>query len=165
MSPIATLTRGIDALSRLFGYLAALITIVLIGVTLFEVFSRYALHAPTVWAFDVAYMMNGALVLLGSAMALKVNQHVTIDILSTTFTYRQKQVIEVLTFGLLMLPALGFITYTSWIEFWKAYVNGTLEHVSPWRPVLWPFRLVIAVGLTALWLQVLARVLQPRPPE
>lgn len=159
-----TIVRGIDRVSEICGYLGAAAILALIAVTMVEVFSRYVLHAPTIWAFDAAYMLNGSAFILACAAALKVNQHVSIDIFSQFFSLRTKRIIEAVTFALLVLPALGFVTSAAWAEFWRAFMEGTIEQVSPWRPKIWPFRLVLAIGLSALWLQVLARVLKPSPP-
>jgi TRAP-type mannitol/chloroaromatic compound transport system permease small subunit len=59
----------------------------------------------------------------------------------------------------------GFLCYSAWGQAWKAFATGEIEEVSPWRPRIWPFQLVLAFGLTALWLQVLARILRDPPPE
>jgi len=151
--------RLIDWLTRITGYVAAAGILLMIGVILYEVASRYFLNAPTVWAYDISYMLNGTVIMLAGALAMKADQHVVIDIVSQLFRDRTKRLIEVTVFTLLLLPALGFISLVSWSQFWTAYVHGTVETVSPWRPVLWPFRLMIALGLSVLWLQILGKTL------
>ena len=151
--------RLVDLLTRITGYFAALGILLMIGVILYEVTLRYFFNAPTVWAYDVSYMLNGTVIMLAGALAMKRNQHVVIDIVSQLFRQRTKTIIEVTVFSLLLLPALGFITVISWGQFWRAFQSGMVEHVSPWRPVLWPFRLMIAIGLSVLWLQILVRTL------
>jgi len=37
----------------------------------YEVICRYALNAPTVWAFDMAYMIGGSMMALGWAMCCR----------------------------------------------------------------------------------------------
>lgn len=155
------LVRLIERVSWICGAAAGLAVIALIVVMMYEVFARYVLGKPTVWAFDVAYMLNGASFMLACGLALKVNQHVTVDIVSQKFSPRVRRTIEVLVFALLVAPALGFICYSAWGQFWKAWTTGEVEVVSSWRPLMWPFQLVLATGLSALWLQVIARILAP----
>ncbi len=158
--------RNIQRLSELCCGLAALAAISLIFVTMYEVIARYVFKAPTLWAFDVAYMLNGAAFILACAFALHKNQHVTVDIISQFFSETLRRRIEVVVFALLVFPALGFLCYSAWGQAWKAFVTGEIEQVSPWRPKVWPFQLVLAIGLTTLWLQVLARILHnPAPDE
>ena len=60
----------IDKISSWFGKAFAwTIMVMTLGVS-FEVFVRYALDAPTSWAFDVTYIMYGALFMMGGAYAL-----------------------------------------------------------------------------------------------
>ena len=157
--------RLIERLSSICGALAGLAVIALVAVMMIEVFARYVLGKPTLWAFDVSYMLNGASFLLACALALKLNQHVSVDIVSQYFSPRLRRVIEVAVFTLLVAPALGFICYSAWGQFWKAWVTGEIEQVSAWRPLMWPFQLVLATGLSALWLQVIARILSPVSPN
>ncbi|MNU00560.1 hypothetical protein D3C72_2437160 [compost metagenome] len=37
---------------------------------------------------------------------------------------------------------------------WRAWVRHEVETVSPWAPVMWPFYLLIAIGLIAMTLQL-----------
>ncbi len=157
--------RLIERLSWVCGAAAGLAVLALIGVMLIEVFARYVLGKPTLWAFDVSYMLNGAAFILACALALKLNHHVTVDIVSQRFSPQVKRRIEVVAFTLLVAPALGFICYAAWGQFWKSWVTGELEQVSAWRPLIWPFHLVLATGLSALWLQVIARILAPSSPD
>lgn len=159
------LVRLIERVSWVCGVLACLAVLALIGVMMIEVFARYVLGKPTLWAFDVAYMLNGAAFVLACGLTLKLNQHVSVDIFSQSFSPRTKRLIEVVVFTLLVAPALGFVCYAAWGQFWKAWVTGEIETVSAWRPLMWPFQLVLATGLSALWLQVIARILEPARSE
>ena len=159
------LVRPIEWISEACGAAAALCALSLIAVTMIEVGSRYLLRSPTLWAFDVAYMLNGAAFVLACAVALKYDRHVAIDVLSQSFSPRLRRTIEAVVFTLLVLPAIGFVCVSAWEQFWKALVTGELEQVSPWQPKIWPFRLALAVGLSALWLQVLARILVGPPSD
>ena len=61
--------RLIERLSWVCGAAAGLAVLALIGVMLIEVFARYVLGKPTLWAFDVSYMLNGAAFILACALA------------------------------------------------------------------------------------------------
>lgn len=160
-------TRVIGRTSDVCGGAAVLCAFGLVCVTMFEVLSRYLLRAPTMWAFDVSYMLNGAIFVLAMAMTLRMNQHVAVDVFSRAMPERWFRGIEIIVFLFLFLPAISLVTHAAWAEFWKAWVTGEVETVSPWQPKIWPFRLMLAIGLSALWLQILARVLAPaeRSPQ
>ncbi len=150
--------RGVGHMSEGLGVVAGLAALGLIGVTLIEVFARYALHAPTLWSYDVANALNGAAFILAVAMTLNRDAHVRVDILSAYFSPRLRDGIERLALASLVLPALALLTWAAWGQFLRAWTTGEVDHVSPWRPQVWPIRLMLLIGLAMLVLQVFARV-------
>ena len=74
----------IEAITRFAGAIAALLTLPLVGALVTEVFSRYVLNSPTLWAFEVSYMVMGAIFMLGIANALRIGQHVSVDVITLT---------------------------------------------------------------------------------
>ncbi len=70
----------IDSLSAWFGKAFAWCIVILTFSTCYEVFVRYALNAPTVWAFDMSVQMYGALFMMCGAYALSQDAHVRGDV-------------------------------------------------------------------------------------
>ncbi|WP_101342142.1 TRAP transporter small permease subunit [Cereibacter azotoformans] len=147
---------------RLAGLLVAVATVMLaalICVSLYEVFARYVLAAPTVWAFDMVNFTNGALFVLGAAYAQRERLHVSIDILSGRLPRRLGAAILGALFLLAVLPTIGLLAWEAThrlIGFWQ---SGRVVE-SAWHPPRWPFYVPIALGLWALWLQCLATCLR-----
>lgn len=136
-------------------WVAAAMALLLVLAMIFEVFSRYVLNAPTLWAFDISYMLNGAMFILGCAYALKIDAHVRIDFLASRLKPAVQRWINGLFYLLLFAPILGALTWTASKRTWHAFITSEVEHVSPWAPLIWPFYSALAIGLAALTLQVL----------
>ena len=68
-------------IGRAFGWCILILTL---SVT-YEVFVRYVLNAPTVWAFDMMVQMYGGLFLMAGAYALAQDAHVRGDVLYRLF--------------------------------------------------------------------------------
>jgi len=153
------LARLSAAISNALGVIAALLVLCLIGVTLFEVYSRYILRAPTIWVFDVAYMLNGAAFILATAATQAARQHVVIDVFSTMLPNRAQWAMQGLVMLLLVTPALGWLAWVAAHQAYAAWLSGEIEHLSAWRPKMWPFRAALAIGLAALVFQVLVDAL------
>ena len=49
---------------------------------------------------------------------------------------------------------MGLTSHATVLKAHKAYVRGTLENMSTWEPVVWPFLAGIAIGVVGLTLQV-----------
>ena len=62
----------------------------LILANVFEVFARYVLRAPTMWALDVTTMSYATLFMLGAALALLRGAHVRTDMLWEGFRIERR---------------------------------------------------------------------------
>jgi TRAP-type mannitol/chloroaromatic compound transport system permease small subunit len=149
-----------DAISTVLVYVAMGFFLILVGDMLYEVVSRRVFGAPTLWAYDIGYMMNGMVFLLAAGFTLKVNEHIRIDFLSSRFPPRVQDAINAAVYVLLLFPALGFLLNGAFVEGWSAFVTGELEPASSWKPLLWPFYAGIATGIFAFSLQAVAQCIR-----
>ena len=83
-----------DGLSLAASRLADLSVAVLVCAMIYEVAARYLFHAPTVWAFDIAYMSNGAIFLLGVSWVLRQGAHIRIDVVRNRLPAGLVRVVE-----------------------------------------------------------------------
>ena len=60
----------------------------------YEVFVRYVLNSPTVWAFDMMIQMYGALFLMAGPYALAQDTHVRGDVLYRLFPIKWQATID-----------------------------------------------------------------------
>jgi TRAP-type mannitol/chloroaromatic compound transport system permease small subunit len=149
-----------DGVSWCASQLANVSVVVLTVAMVYEVFARYAFDAPTVWAFDIAYMANGVIFLLGVAWVLREDAHIRIDVLSNRLPPKLANAIEGLVYLLLLAPLFAALANVAIQHTWRAWIKQEVETVSPWAPLMWPFYLLISIGLVALTLQLIAEALR-----
>ena len=154
------LLPGIDRIGFALAVAAMALIVVVIGSMLYEVVARRFFNAPTLWANDITYMTNGSLFLLGAAYTLRNEGHVRIDFLSDRLPVPVQHAINLLFYLLLFLPLLTLTAVASIDKAWNAWTRGTLENMSTWEPVIWPFLTGIALGVTGLALQVAAQMIR-----
>lgn len=150
----------IDRISRGIAWLAMLLIVGLIATMFFEVIARYGFNAPTIWSYDISYMLNGTIFLLGSGYVLSKNLHVRVDFLSTRMPVPMQHTVNLLFDLLVLLPAIAWVSYRAAGKAWRSLETGAVEVVSPWAPVIWPFEAGIALGLLGLTLQLLATIIR-----
>ena len=150
----------IDAISEILASAGRIVIFTLIIAMLYEVVARYVFGAPTLWAFDISYMLNGSIFLLGAAYALRSDVHVRIDFLSQRLPMRFQQLLNGLVFLLIMTPIFAIFAFIAGEKAFKAFITSEVESVSPWAPLMWPFYTVIAIGLAALALQFVAEAIK-----
>lgn len=100
-----------------------------------EVFSRYILHSPTIWAEEIAIYLLIASAFLGSAYTLKENKHVRVDFFINKASGFTKLILEILGIAMCTIYSAA-AAYTFLIFTVEAYVSGetspTLLHVPMW---------------------------------
>lgn len=157
---MAAIVRVIERLTASSGLVIAWLVFPLILASCYEVFSRYLLNAPTIWAFELGYMAMGTHGLIGAAYTLKERGHIRIDVLYVHFTPRTRAIIDTTGYLLLFLPTVSWLTFALW-EYWvEALVSGELSGQSAWNPLIWPFRLAFFLGIGLLCLQGVAELLK-----
>jgi TRAP-type mannitol/chloroaromatic compound transport system permease small subunit len=157
---IDLLIRALEAPTRAVGILAAWLVVPLVLVTVWEVFLRYALNAPTIWGFEFATMLTGANWVLGAALALAAGAHVRTDIFSHGFPRRVSAGIDLAGYLCLALPVLAWLTWRLWEHFLNGLASGERTGASAWNPPAWPMRLVLCIGLGLLALQVVVEIIK-----
>lgn len=150
MRLLRTLERVTDAAA----VIGVILIIPLILAMVYEVMSRYLFSAPTFWAYELGYMMMGAIFMLGMAHALKVRQHVTVDVLHGNLPPRGKALVNVIGYCF-FIPCVAWLTWGLWGYLVRAYVSGEGTGQSAWNPQIWPYRVVLVVGFAVFLLQVL----------
>jgi TRAP-type mannitol/chloroaromatic compound transport system permease small subunit len=132
----------------------------LIVASCYEVFSRYVLGAPTLWAYEVGYMAMGTHFLIGLAYTLREREHVRVDFLYSHVSLRKRALIDAFTYAVLLLPLAGWLTVGFWDKVQKAYESQERSGMSAFNPVIWPFRLVMCTAFALLFLQAIAELLR-----
>lgn len=154
------LSRLLDRISLGTGMIAALLIFPLIIGTCWEVFARYVLGAPTIWAFELGYMGMGAHFILGGAYTLKKRGHIRIDLIYAQLSPKLRALIDLLGHLLLMLPFTLWMASGLWEFFMEAWMFGERSGHSAWNPVVWPFRLVLFAGFVLLAIQLVSEIVK-----
>lgn len=152
--------RGLDKLNLWAAYLIALLVVPLVLANTIEVFMRYVLGRPTDWAMETTVMSYGALFMLGAAYALQKGAHVRTDMFWEKFSDRTKGLIDSIAYIVLFLPTMAVLCYMSLDELTYAISIAERSTLTPWQPILWPFRAVVPLTAALLFLQGISELLK-----
>ena len=147
------LVRVIDKFTDTTGTWVAWLNVPLALAVSWEVTSRYVFNAPTIWSFDVTYMLYGTIFMLGSAYALHKGAHIRTDFFFEKWSIRTQGMIDSIAYLVFFFPSIFVFLLVSGAEGWYAYeINETSEQ-TPWRPILWPFKMVVPLTCLLLLIQ------------
>lgn len=157
---IASILRLVDRLSAAAAGLAVVLVALMIAAVLYEVAARHFFNAPTIWSYDVSYMLNGSLFMIGAAVTLRHDGHVRIDVLLHALPHAVRHGLQAFFLLFLFAPVLGLGSYYAVTKAVRAFQRGTLENASAWEPVIWPFLTGLALGMCLLLLQAVAEAVR-----
>jgi TRAP-type mannitol/chloroaromatic compound transport system permease small subunit len=152
--------RIIDTFTDLTGTMFAWMSIPLVVAVAYEVIARYLFNAPTIWSYDVTYMLYGALFMLGAAYALHKGAHIRTDFFWENFTPRTKGVIDSIAYVVFFFPSLTALGIISYFEASYALSINETSDQTPWRPILWPFKFIVPLACLLLLIQGLSEFLK-----
>lgn len=139
---------------------AAWLIIPMTGALVYEVVARYIFNAPTLWAYDMTYILAGSLFMLGSAFALRQGSHVRADFLLSTRNPRWQALIDMVLYLLVYFPATALFFETSFKFAFQSWMQGETFPQSPWMPIIYPLKTVMPVTLVLLFIQGIAEFLK-----
>ena len=156
MSP---LVNQIERITTNIGIIAALTLVPLILTTTYEVLARYLFDAPTIWAYEVGYMLTGTHFLLGMAYTLQQGQFIRIDIFSQDMSAKTRALIDLCSYSVI-LPLMMWLTYGLTSYLISGFIKNERSGQSAMNMVVWPFRVVFLIAFTLLALQVYAEFMK-----
>jgi TRAP-type mannitol/chloroaromatic compound transport system permease small subunit len=161
--------KVIDAVSTAAGWLGGWLIVPMTLAVSYEVAARYAFNAPTVWAYDLTYMLYGAQFMLAAAYTLLKGGHIRVDVFYEKWSAKTRATIDAVSYVLFFFPGMLFVLYAGTLEAWQAWTIGERSDASAWRPVLYPLKAVIPLTALLLVLQGVSelvkcmRVIRGRP--
>src|SRR6476619_3176834 len=144
--PMIKLVRVIDKFTDTTGTWIAWLNLPLVLAVAWEVIARYFFHAPTIWSFDVTYMLYGSIFMLGAAYALHKGAHIRTDFFWDQFSVRKKGLIDSIAYVLFFFPGFLILLVLSFEEALYSWRISETSDQTPWRPILWPFKAVVPLA-------------------
>lgn len=145
--------RNIDWFTDSTGIWIAALSLPLVAAVIWEVAARYVFGAPTIWSFDVTYMLYATLFMLGSAYALHKGAHIRTDFFYERWSVRTRGMIDAIAYIVFFFPAFITLLVVSWNEAFYAWTINETSEQTPWRPLLWPFKLIVPLACLLLLVQ------------
>lgn len=124
----------------------------------FEVFSRYVLGAPTIWAYDVSLFLFGYIAALGGALAQQRKAHINVDVLYLSVSPRIKSLFNLFSYVLAMF-FLAVVLKMSLGKFEEA-IEFNYRRQSEWAPSMAHFWVMMMIACGVFILQYCSDLLQ-----
>jgi len=150
----------IDSLSAWTGRAFAWCIVVLTFSTCYEVFVRYILNSPTVWAFDMSIQMYGALFMMAGAYALSQDAHVRGDVIYRLMPKKVQASIDLLLYTIFLAPGALALMYYGYGFAADSWFYKEVSWSSPSRIQIYFFKTLIPISGTLVLLQGIAEAVR-----
>jgi TRAP-type mannitol/chloroaromatic compound transport system permease small subunit len=151
---IGFIDRISTAIGKAFGWFILIMTF---G-TSYEVFVRYGLDNPTIWAYDLSYNMYGALFIMAGAYTLSRNAHVRGDVIYRLWPARTQAAVDLTLYILFFYPGVLALTFAGYRYAGESWRYHEVSVYSPSDIPIFPLKTLIPVAGATLLLQGLAEV-------
>lgn len=154
------LAGWIDRVNGYIGKASAWLFLALTYVLVHEIVATKVFRAPTVWAFDLSYMLYGTIFMLGAAYTLSVDGHVRGDIFYRLWPPRVQAAVNLVLHVLVLFPAMGALLVAGWSYAYYSFTQWERSLQSPFGPIIWPLKMLIPITAALMLLQGVAEVIK-----
>ncbi len=152
------LCRGIDVINERVAKITCWLILPLTFLVAVEVMLRYVFNRPTIWIWDVNVQINGVLIILGGGYALLQGAHIGVDVLVERLSLKKKAIVHILTYPLFIF-SVGVLLWETSSAAWTS-VSAQEKYNSFFMPPIYPFKVVMAIGVLLLFLQGVAKFIR-----
>ena len=178
MTALLRFSGVVDGLNRWIGLIVMYGIFVLMAILLWSSVSK-TFFVPSLWTLEMAQFAMVAYYMLGGPYSILVGSNVRMDLFYGNWSLRRKATVDVITvffliFYLVVLlrGALSSTAYSLgyWgdepLYFFIGLVSGAEEvgrmetSATAWRPVIWPIKSIMIVGLVLMLLQAVSELIK-----
>lgn len=157
---IRQVVKAIDKFITLTGWAVAWLIIPMVGCLVIEVVGRYFFNKPTVWAYDMTFMLYGSFFMLGSAYTLLKKSHIRTDLFYDQWRVTTQGKVDMVCYLVFYFPALLLFFWVALDYFLVSFERNERIVTSPWMPIVWPFKLTMPVATALLLIQGVSEFLK-----
>ena len=159
MTPLLSLSRLIDGMSNLIGRAMMWFLLATTLISAFNAIIRKVFNISSNAFLEIQWYLFAAVFMLGSGYAFLKNAHVRIDFISSKFSARGRNIVDVIGIIVFVFPLCYLMVKLSWPVFENAWVSGEMSS-NAGGLVRWPVYGVIPLGFVILAMQAVSELIK-----
>ncbi len=159
MNFLLKLSALIDRVNVLIGQAAAWLMLLAVLISAGNAFIRYGFSRSSNAWLEIQWYLFAAMVMLGAAYTLKMNEHVRVDAFYGRYSERTRLWVDLLGTLFFLLPMTVIIGWLGWPALAGAFASGETSG-NAGGLVKWPALLMIPLGFLLLTLQGVSEVIK-----
>jgi TRAP-type mannitol/chloroaromatic compound transport system permease small subunit len=153
------ISRGIDAMNRWVGRIAAWAIVIAILVSALNAIVRKVIGTSSNAWLELQWYLFGAVFMLCAAWTLIENEHIRIDIVANRFSRKVRNWIDVIGHVFFLGGFCAVLIYTSIPFFLSSYASGEVS-TNAGGLIIWPAKSLLLIGFSLLALQGISEIIK-----
>lgn len=141
-----SLERLLERITGLAGFIGGITLVVMIALIFGNMLSRYAFGIGAVWSQELEWYLLSVMAMTGIAYAMRFDDHVRVDILSSSFSPVGMMWLNLITALLVALPCALLIIHYSFPFAETSMTRGERSPNSSGLPWRWIPKSMVVVG-------------------
>lgn len=159
MDGLLGLSRSIDGLNRWVGKVVAWAILLAVIIATVNALVRKIFNISSNSWLEMQWVLFGAVFLLCSSWTLMSNEHIRIDVVSSFFSKRVKNWVDIVGHSLFLLPMCLLMMFYSWPFFFRSLLQNEQSTNAGGLP-LYPAKFLVPLGFTLLSLQAISELIK-----
>ena len=159
MAALLRLSAGIDWFNEKFGVVANWLVLLACVISAGNAAVRYLFSYSSNGWLEVQWYMFAGMVLLGGPYALKMNEHVRVDLFYGMASERVRLWIDIVGGVLFLMPICLILIYFTWpwfVDSWEISEQSS----NAGGLIRWPVKLLLPVGFALMALQGFSEIVK-----
>ncbi|WP_105438068.1 TRAP transporter small permease subunit [Neorhizobium sp. T25_13] len=152
-------SRVVDIVTTAIGKSVSWLLLAAVLISAGNAVIRKALDISSNAWLEVQWYLFGTVFMLAAAYALLKNEHVRIDILSSNWSKRTRDILDLVLHIIFLVPFASLMTYLAWPWFWLSFRSGEISS-NAGGLIIWPAKLVVLLGFGLLLLQAFSEIIK-----
>ena len=149
----------VDRINRFVGQQVSWLILVAVIVSTVNAIIRKAFDSSSNAWLELQWYLFGAVFMLAAAYTLLTNEHIRIDVLSSTFKKSTRDKIDLICHILFLLPFCVLMIYLCIPWFYLTYLSGEMS-ANAGGLIVWPAKLLVLVGFIMLLAQCFSEIIK-----
>lgn len=159
MEGLLRLCSGIDRVTEVIGRQVRWLILAAVAVSAVNAIVRKTLDTSSNAWLELQGYLFGAVFMFAAAYVLQKNGHVRIDALSSHFSKRTRDWIDLFGHVFFLLPLCGLMVWLGIPYFWEALRDGEVSN-NAGGLIVWPIKFFILAGFVLLLAQALSEIIK-----
>ena len=159
MQALLGISAFIDRINRFVGQQVSWLILVAVIVSTANAIIRKVFDSSSNAWLELQWYLFGAVFMLAAAYTLLTNEHIRIDVLSSTFKKSTRDKIDLVCHILFLLPFCVLMIYLCIPWFYLTFLSGEVS-ANAGGLIIWPAKLLVLAGFIMLLAQCFSEIIK-----